>query len=399
MTAANALDPVFLRALENGLRYWRARTADGSDAALHELDAERSNLLRIVQVGLALPETWGETAVVARQTFLLVERRGYWREWTPILERLTACLPETQPDLLLPLLNQLGQLYRLSSALPQAVAAHRRAAALAQQRGDAFALAEAQYNLSEDLLETHAYDEAAAAGRAALRGWASLADADRWVAATLTALGKVARATGDYEASAEMLLQAVEIRRQLALPLPLVRALNDLAVTCKHQGAYARALAYLQEAAAILAPTAYELDKAMLQLNIGSLAFQQADWPAAKAAFRQADSSYLRESGHLRYQAVAANNLGNVLLKQALYADAEAYLQRAQRLWQQLENRLELANTVGTLGELYVAQGRAQPALAALDEAISLLEAYPHNAWARKLLASFQALRQTAMQL
>ncbi|MCA9973137.1 MAG: tetratricopeptide repeat protein [Anaerolineales bacterium] len=391
-----SIDPAFIQALKNGLTHWQAQTRGMTDDRLRQVDAERANLLQIVQSGLVLPALWADTAVLMRQAFPLIERRGYGKEWISLLERLLAHADALAGDVTMSLLNQLGQLYRLNRRLTDAIALHQQAKARARTAGDAFALAEANYNLSEAHFEDHAYAEAEACGQAALQTWVVLPDADRWVAATLITLAKIARARGEADASVEILLRAVAIRRREERPLPLMRALNDLALAYKRQGAFDLALACFQEALAILEPTVYELDKVLVHLNVGSLHFQRGDWSAARMAFRQADTSYLRKSGDLRLQASLVTNLGNVLLKQSEYAEAEESLQRAQRLWQQLANRLELGNTVGTLGELYLAWGRPQDACACFDEAIQLLRQFPDNAWAQKLRTNFTALRRQA---
>ncbi|MCL4267283.1 MAG: hypothetical protein KJ069_29160 [Anaerolineae bacterium] len=79
--------PQFVRGLQAGLRYWQVQTQDESDASIRRLDAERHNLYRLVQYGQAVPELWLDTAVLALNAFYLVERKGYWLEWIPILEQ------------------------------------------------------------------------------------------------------------------------------------------------------------------------------------------------------------------------------------------------------------------------------------------------------------------------
>jgi tetratricopeptide (TPR) repeat protein len=82
--------------------------------------------------------------------------------------------------------------------------------------------------------------------------------------------------------------------------------------------------------------------------------------------------------------------LGNVYLKQHRLTEAEAQLRHARSLWQQLQAPLNLANTIGTLAEVLVQQGKEEEAALLFEQAIKLLHDYPDDAWAKNLLSGFQ---------
>lgn len=81
-------------------------------ASQGELDRHRQYIFRIVQFGLQSPETWRETGHLALQAFTLVERRGYWREWIPILARVCDLCTDEELSLQCRALNRLGQRYQ-----------------------------------------------------------------------------------------------------------------------------------------------------------------------------------------------------------------------------------------------------------------------------------------------
>jgi tetratricopeptide (TPR) repeat protein len=214
------------------------------------------------------------------------------------------------------------------------------------------------------------------------------------MAATLDILGLVAHGRGDYILAEARLSQSLNSWRQLNQPTELARALTNQAVTLQTQSKFEAALAHYQEAAAVLEPTASNLEKASVQNSLGTLHFTLGHLAEAEAAFRRANSSALQQSANPHLQAQVGQNLGNVLLEQGQLEGAEAYLSEAIVLWRQTEDEVMLATTLGNLAETWLKQGQPQAAVPLYDEAIALLARYPHDAWAVQLLGEFRAQRQ-----
>ena len=118
----------------------------------------------------------------------------------------------------------------------------------------------------------------------------------------------------------------------------------------------------------------------------------------AEEAFRQSYSPYLRQSGNLHYQAYLATYLGNVLLKQERFVEAEAYMRQGVTLWRQMNDDLSLANAVGSLGEVLVAQGDAAAAIPLFDEALVLLKRFQEHSRAKGLQELFEDERKKAKE-
>lgn len=386
--------PEFIQSIQAGISYWQELTYRLSPETMVALDRQRQNLYRLVQFGLKRPETQVGAATIALQAFDLVEQRGYWLDWAPIMQQaITGCKDE-RPHLKFKLLNRLGQLHRLNRQLDSSVKTHQAAEAIAQQLNDKQLLAEAHYNLSETYLRQHEYDEAERYGLAALSTFSNLKGVNQWLSAVLNTLGEISRFRGDLAVSETRLARAVDLARVSNQSTYLVRFLNNLFLTLQAAERYDEALACLTEAAVSLGPAANDFDYVMIQINLGLLHFKQQQWHEAEAAFRQANSPYLQRSGHIYYQALIANNLGNTLLKQHRFNEAESYLRRAMRLWKQANDDLELANTVGTLAEVLTAQSQFDEAIILYTEAIALLKQFPDNAWAQQLLNRFTAQSQ-----
>lgn len=391
--AVSSTEPISSRFVESvtaGVAYWRVQTREINDQTLRELDNERYNLYNAVKYGLKLKQTWRDTAIVALQAFPLVEHRGYWTDWIPVLKRAVSLCPDEESELKCKLLDRLGQSYRLSRQLDRAIEAHHKSKGIARQSGNERALAEAYCHLSEAYLRRRNYEQAERYGRKALSCFEQMADTGQWMMAVLNTLGEAARFRGDLARAEERFSQAIAIGRQSNHSLHLVRLLNNLAINFQEAGKFEDALVCLTEAGSFLAATANELDKVLVQNNIGFLYYKQGRWPVAEAAFRQADTDYLRRSPNFHLRAQVANNIGNTLIKQAKFDDAVSYLHQAADLWLQADDKVELANTLGSLAEALAGQGNTNEALAHFEEALTLLAPFPDDAWAARLRSDFR---------
>lgn len=381
------------------LAYWRKRTQEMDDQVIIEIDGERQNLFRAVHFGLELPLAWTVTAEIALQTVPLVNRRFYRGEWIPVLEQLVASCPAGDESLKFDLLIQLGRMQRLERQLEQATLTHRAAEALARELDDGGALARAFYNLGRGYYDRHQYEEAERYCQAALDILDDLEDADQTLIAwAFDTIGLAVGRRGDFVKARDYLARNVAIRRTIDDPTGLARALNDQGHNLLVYGQLDEAITYMLEAKGLLAPTANELDKTMLGINLGSIYFRQGEWLLAEETFRQAYSPYLRQSGNMHYQAYLTTSLGNVLLKQERLVEAEAFMRQGVTLWRQMNDDLNLANAVGSLGEILAAQGDAAAAIPLFDEALIILEKYPNHPNAKGLPELFQSERKKAQE-
>ncbi|MBK6709645.1 MAG: tetratricopeptide repeat protein [Chloroflexi bacterium] len=92
---------------------------------------------------------------------------------------------------------------------------------------------------------------------------------------------------------------------------------------------------------------------------------------------------HLQQSSYFYHRATVAQCLGNTFLAQNRLADAAPHLEESARLWRQFDDELMLANTLGTIAELYAQQGKADDAIAQFEQALALLAKYPDDAWAK----------------
>ena len=389
-------DPQFIQAITANIDYWRQRLE--AEPGRSSLTLEYPNLVRAVEYGLALPQTQIATSQLALQAYPFIERRGYWQTWLPLLSRaIHAC-----EDISLQLRGQLlicrGRLLRLTHQPVGALTDHEAAERAARQLADDALLVEAQFNLSEDYRLVRRYEESEAYGRAALATIERLDNGERWQASVFNTLGLIAWEQGTLATAEAHLVAAVALWRKLNDATQLARSLNNLANAWLSLEKFEAALEAYQEAADVLATTDSELDKSRVQLSLGGLHFRLEAYLQAEVAFRRADSLALRQSGDVVLQGIQAQNLGNALLKQKRYAEAELHLRQGAGLWQSINDELMLSNTKGTLAESLAAQGQIEPALVLYDEALRLLDGVD-NAMALRLKKEFAANKQVLAKI
>lgn len=393
--AANSQDafaktnPQFIQSILAGLRYWRQKTETLGPEQVQWLDQRRKNLHQAVLFGLNQPETWEDTAYLLLQAFDFSEWGGYWPEWIPVLEQALNNAPERETLLYGRLQNRLGQLYRLDNRLPNAEEQHKAALELARRLASDELLLITYSCLAEFHLRQANVDQTKSYGQAALNLAQSMPGSDRLEAFARINLGHIEQYVGNWTEAVDHYQKAGQVWRRLNNHIYLARSLVELGNVYSKRQAFALAQQAYEEAIEILHPTNSVKDKAITNLNLGTLYYRQEKWTEAEAAFLQFDPVALREQKELNLLATFYNNLGNVYLKLALWNKALAHLTLAVELFRQNENRLDLGNSLGTLATVYIHVGEKEKALRSYEEAIELLQAFPESQSANKWLADF----------
>ncbi|MGD8857320.1 MAG: tetratricopeptide repeat protein, partial [Chloroflexota bacterium] len=137
----------FISSVAANLAYWCDHEGLADPRAWPALDRERRNLFQAVEYGLQLPQTWSAAADLALKSYTYVFERGYWSEWTPVLEQALSACPDENSAVKWRLAQQLGSFYRRLRRLDDAEAFHEQAEAVARSLGDPLLVARAQLGL------------------------------------------------------------------------------------------------------------------------------------------------------------------------------------------------------------------------------------------------------------
>lgn len=383
--------PDFIAGIHNSLRYWLSKAEPENDDTIRRLDQERHNLHRSLWHGVRLAETWRPAVELLLKTFALAERRGYWSEWLQLIEQALQMSELGDVPHHVRLLNRQGQFYRMQWNLSRAVEVHETAVSLARSHADPMLLAEARWSLIVDQILLGEYELALVKGQELLDFFRNNEVSSWWLVQMLRPLGTTAKHLRKFELAETYLTEAVDLARTLSEPRTLALALNDLALALQESDRPQEALACFQEAAELLAPTIYIFDKAMTDLNLGTLHFRLGRLEEAATAFRRAAESGLRQSGHVYFRAALENNLGNVLFKQGKYAEAKAALERALQLMPQIGDEARWGDTLGMFAMVLAKLNDCANAARHFQEAIQLLSKKQDDQWAQKQLERYKA--------
>lgn len=376
------------RAVRANLRLWRQRLLDGA-ALSDRWEMQKGAVWQAVADGLAFTSAQEEAAMLAVDSASIIERWGLWAEWLPLLE--TAVALNLPPDITVRLLLVQGRSYFLNRSFEDAARLQENALALAEAHRLTPLVASAHFHLTNTWLGSKAYTQARQHGADALR--LLLPTPSTTLASLFVTLGLIELETGDYAASEAQFQQALALWSGLNQPTQMARTCLNLGLLYQRQNRLERTRACYELAYAVLAPTASEVDKLKVLNGLGTLHFALKELPQAEAVFRQGVTAAQAMTGLFHLRGSLTHNLGNTLLALARWEESRFYLEKSIQLWQQANDEIEQANSIGTLGEWYELREEWATAVTYYDQALLLLGPYPGHQWAQHLAALFRAAR------
>jgi len=380
----------FIQGIDAGLTYWQGKADRLDEPTINNLNMTRKNLILILEFGLQWPQTWQKAAELLIHVFPVFQLRNHWFEGQSLLQLAQKHAPEKETALYMRLLLQLGHVQRLQGNLAQAHAIHADALEKVRSMQDILLLKGMLVELTFDNLLLNHLGIAKQAGQEAVL-LAAEVDVDSGLHIdALRGLGRVLIRTGEVETAVSYLQEAVAQARQTERIIILARSLSDLGWVLARLGKRNQADSAYREAEGLLESTQYKWDKALLLSNMGTFYFDAEDWQASEVRFRQAHSFHFSFSGDAANQTIVLNNLGNALFKQGKLEEAESYLRASLDLRPQVGGDVGWGNSLGTLAELLVRQGRKEEAIPIYQTAIEKLKPYPGEEWGQRLLHRFR---------
>jgi len=376
------------RAVHANLHLWRQRLLAAA-GPVDRWQMQKAAVWQAVADGLAFAATQEEAARLAVDTAVTIERWGVWAEWLSLLE--TAVALDLPPGVKAHLLLVQGRSCFLNRSFDDALRLQEAALALAEAHQLTHLMALARFHLTNTYLGSKAYAQARQHGAAALR--LLLPAPSATLASLFTTLGLLELETGDYAASEAQLQQALALWSGLSQPTQMARTCLNLGLLYQRQDRLEKARACYELAYAVLAPTASEVDKLKVLNGLGILHYSLKELPQAEVVFRQGMVAAQEMKGLFHLRGSLTHNLGNTLLALGRWEESRFYLEKSIRLWQQADDEIEQANSVGTLAEWYEQREEWETAVACYDEALALLDAYPDHRWAQHLAAMFRTAR------
>lgn len=390
--------PQFTQSVAANISYWQQRTQNLTDDTLPALDRDRQNLYRAAKFGLHMPATWQETAELILQTFVFVERRGYWGEWIPLLEHLLENCPSDNMAMRGRILDHLGLFYRHNRQLDKAFAAHQDELQIGLTLADKWREAHACINLGTVCRQMRRFDEAESYIIQAHQSFQAIhAPLIKFAFVTLE-LGLLAQDQGQWALAEEHLRYSVSLWREIGDPSYLANCLKLLGQVLEIQDKTDLAFTVYHEAYAQLAPTENQLDKTRVLNELGALHLKLGNLTEAQQFLLDACAPHRQQPGNLYDQAIVANNLGAVYLAQGALEKAAAAFERSLALLQTCDDPIHYANSLGGLAEVNAAQGDMGEAQRLYRHALKLLADFPQDAWGQKLYEQFDEAERALKQ-
>ena len=376
----------FRRSIRANVSYWR-NALQTTPAVTSVADHVWQNVVRAILYACEERSAWVQAAQLAIGLFDLMQHRGAWHEWGAVLQRVADALVD-EPALRSRVLGQLGQCLTLDGKYAAATRALEQAEELALALGDAELIVRARANLSEGHRRLFRYDDAERLGRMALAELRQLPDTPEHAlieVAVLNTLGAVLSRVGRPLEGEAHLQNALARLDTVRYPVEASRICNHIATALSVAGRLEEAIGYLDRALGYLSSLPnVTYDRAMIAVTKGTMYFGLGRLSDAEATFRAIDATELQRLGYWTHAAFTANNLGNVYQQMGRLPEAEAKLTEALALMRDLEDGVELANILLTLGEVVEAQGRRAEAEPLWREAAELAEKYPTDTRAQR---------------
>ncbi|MCO5184678.1 MAG: tetratricopeptide repeat protein [Anaerolineae bacterium] len=386
-------NPAFIHSVAKNLEFWTQKLVDLSEFEVAQLYGDKDNLVQAIRFGLRIPETREAASKLALDAFHFVDRAGYQREWTRILEAIETKLLPLDPDLRIAILNRLGQLYRHTGQYDEAVIYHEQAQSLAKQHGKELEYGIACWQVGADYRWLNRLDSAETVLNEALSVLREVDEHRLWLPAAMNELGILHERRGNFERAEQLWREAYAIYLENGKVVDANRIVRNLILLLARTKRFDECDDFIAIVSAELADKRLVTERAMMLLTVGAAYAQQEEWQRAETVFRTIDIDPLIRAGQTDWAASTVVNLGIVLARQQRYEEAEGYLREGLRLAQEYGDDIRVVSAAINLGDVLAAQQNYQAALDYYDVVERYAGKYPEHSYFTSELAEALASR------
>lgn len=386
-------NPAFIHSVAKNLEFWTQKLVDLSEFEVAQLYGDKDNLVQAIRFGLRIPETREAASKLALDAFHFVDRAGYQREWTRILETIETKLLPLDPDLRIAILNRLGQLYRHTGQYDEAVIYHEQAQALAKQHDKELEYGIACWQVGADYRWLNRLDSAEIVLNEALSVLREVDEHRLWLPAAMNELGILHERRGNFERAEQLWREAYAIYLENGKVVDANRIARNMIPLLARTERFEECDVLIEAVSAELADERLVTERAMMLLTVGAGYAQQEEWQRAEANFRSIDIDPLIRAGQTDWAASTVVNLGIVLARQKRYEEAEGYLREGLQLAQEYGDDIRVVSAAINLGDVLAAQQNYQAALDYYDVVDRYAGKYPEHSYFTSELAEALASR------
>ncbi len=387
----------FVRSAKANLRYWQVKFIDAEHEKLQEMRESFMLVCRAVRIALGAETLVADAAHLTIDAAQFAEHCNRWAEWCLVLEEALAKLSAEKDNLRCQLLLQIGRFYRLDHRFEQALQALNTACEIAETQGNRPNEQRALVNIATCHLDVGNRVAAKTCLDRVVTCLDESAGETPLHATLFNNLGHFyLEHSKDFPRAIEYFEKSLQIYKLQNDPINYPRVLQNLGHVLLFSGQLDEAAVCLQEATHRFQSINARRDTANVFVSLGTLYFMQKRWAKAEETFRQIDLAYLERVGYVKLSAMAFNNLGNAVLKNGRPMEARKLLEDGLALWKVFGAPDEYANTLGTIGETYLAQEEWSLAVKTLHSAIEILKNEPQSRKVDRWLENLNKLHQLA---
>ncbi|MBV8175250.1 MAG: tetratricopeptide repeat protein, partial [Verrucomicrobia bacterium] len=210
------------------------------------------------------------------------------------------------------------------------------------------------------------------------------------IAGGLANLGSTYQSVGLYDRAESYFSEALTIQKQVGDEDGEAATLNNLGVVMQYDGKPDEALTNLEQAMQLAEKLGNRVAQARL---LASIAIALTDTGDSSHAIEKLNQSLQisRETGDIDDEAVALHNLGSVYSQLGDFDQALKLYGQVLDLWHKIRNESAAAKALSLIAKAERAQGKLEPALDRIDEAIRINESLRGKLTSQDLRTSYLA--------
>lgn len=380
----------YIRSTRANLHYWHNKLVEKSEAELQELIDQFPIVCRAIRMGLNFKETEAASIEFTTKVFNYVEQVGDYEEWSFLLKQIID-KKNIPIELNYRLYSHLAQFYKMGGRTLDALEIFSAIIKSTKSLGDELQNLSVRVDIASCYLENGNFEEAArslegiindldiahAPSRLRITAYTNLA----WLASQYHL---------DFQKADQLFQQALLLCDDSTPTRVKISVLRMLGELHSKMGNYEQAIVDLESAEELLNTSNLIRERTLIQLSLGGIAFQQNRWHEAAERFSSIPLEKLEISGLVRIKAVTLNNLGYVYGKLRLWDRASNYLRNSLLLWKALDDNASYANSLGSLGEVYMLQGDIIQGVQMVKDTLQLLRAMVQTEKIQRWIKEFE---------
>ncbi len=233
------------------------------------------------------------------------------------------------------------------------------------QKGYRFKIGSTLYNIATIYQKLHQYQKALDHYQQALEIRQQLGDTEQ-IATTLHSIGTVYSQLSEYSRALESLNQALKMRREIDDTTAISRTLNEIGVIYDRQGKYGKAIEFYEEALEMR-----KKDKVNLIAILSNLGLINS----RLGRYQQAIDFYQKVlQNNPPKKATILTYIGAIYRQLEEFSQALKFYQQALEIYEENQDRLNIATTLDNIGVIYREQEKYSQALEYHQQALTIWE-------------------------